>query len=100
MWKRSNDRPARYEATISALKGIREKHRCYGVRSLWDALPSEFRPSYGTCYRLCREHGLLLRRKRSHGITKRNPADQLSEDLVQRDFKAPEPNKKWLSDIT
>ena len=43
---------------------------------------------------------MLQRRKKPHGITKRNPADQLSEDLVRRDFKASEPSTKWLSDIT
>ena len=63
-------------------------------------MPAENRPSYGTCYKLCREHGLLQCRKKPHGITKRNPADQLSEDLVRRDFKASEPSTKWLSDIT
>lgn len=63
-------------------------------------MPAQRRPSYGTCYKLCRKHGLLQRRRRPHGITKRNPADQLSDDLVQRDFKASEPNRKWLSDIT
>lgn len=66
-----------------------------------DALPSTIeKPSYGKCYRLCRDNNLLHRRKTPRSITKRNPEEQLSEDLIQRDFKAAEENSKWLSDIT
>ncbi len=47
-----------------------------------------------------RDNHLLHRRKTPRGITKRNPKEQLSEDLIKRDFKASEANSKWLSDIT
>jgi transposase InsO family protein len=52
-------------------------------------------------YRLRREKGLIAQRKRRpHGLTKQNPKEQLSEDLVQRDFTARAPGEKWLGDIT
>ena len=44
--------------TVSALKQLRQHHPCYGVRSLREALPETQRPSYGKCYRLCKEYGL------------------------------------------
>lgn len=86
--------------TVSALKEIRRKNPCYGVRSLRDALPEALRPSYGQCYRLCKENHLLMRKKRPHSLTKADETAPQSEDLVQRDFTAPAPGMKYLSDIT
>jgi len=59
------------------------------------------RCSYGKVYRLRKENGLLAQRKRRpQGLTKQDPKDQLSEDLIQRDFTAAQPGEKWLGDIT
>ena len=100
-WQKRKCRPNRDGALVSALTTIRKKHSKYGVKSLRDALPPAIeKPSYGKCYKLCRDYNLLHRRKTPRGITKRNPKDQLSEDLVKRDFKAAQANSKWLSDIT
>ena len=100
-WQKRTNRSDRNNKLLSALKSIRSKHPNYGVRSLRDELPNNAeKPSYGKCYTLCRDNDLLQRRRKPHGITKRNPRDQLSEDLVKRDFKASEPNTKWVSDIT
>jgi putative transposase len=100
-WQKRQDRPNRDSELVSALRAIRKKHPKYGVQRLRSELPpATEKPSYGKCYRLCRDYNLLQRRKKPRGITKRNPKDQLSEDLVQRDFNASEENTKWLSDIT
>lgn len=100
-WQKRKCRLNQDGELASALTAIRKKHPKYGVQSLLDALPSTItKPSYGKCYKLCRENNLLHRRKTPRGITKRNPEDQLSDDLIQRDFKAAEANSKWLSDIT
>ena len=99
-WKR---RPvcADHDAeTVSALKQLRQQHPCYGVRSLRDALPKTQRPSYGKCYRLCKENHLLMRKKRPHSLTKRDFRAPQSDDLVQRDFTATAPGMKYLSDMT
>jgi transposase InsO family protein len=65
-----------------------------------DALPDGKKVSYGKGYRLCREYGLLTKRRNPKGITKADPKAQSSEDLVRRDFIADAPNEKLLTDIT
>ena len=99
-WKH---RPVRTDCDaqlVSALKEAREQHPCYGVRGLREAIDPALRPSYGKCYRLCKENGLLQRKKRPHGLAKCNHRDPQSDDLVQRDFTARKPGVKYLSDIT
>lgn len=99
-WKHRQIRENHDAETVSALKQLRHQHPCYGVRSLRNELAEQLRPSYGKCYRLCKENGLLMRKKRPHSITKLNKKDVQSEDLVQRDFTANVPGTKWLGDIT
>jgi putative transposase len=41
-----------------------------------------------------------LYRRRSHGSTIRNPAEQLADDLIDRKFTVEGPNRLWLTDIT
>ena len=85
---------------ISALRKARKEHPCYGVRGLRETVEPTLRVSYGKCYRLCKENGLLQRQKHPHGLTKCNHRDPQSDDLVQRDFTARKPDVKYLSDIT
>lgn len=57
--------------------------------------------SYSTVYRIMKKHGMLKKRKRHpNGITREDAAAQKSENLIQRDFTADAPNRKWLTDIT
>lgn len=86
--------------TVSALKQLRQQHPCYGVRSLREALPETQRPSYGKCYRLCKENHLLVHKKRPHSMTKANLHALQSDDLVRRDFTASAPGTKYISDMT
>ena len=58
-WKKRPARADRDAETVSALKQLRQQHPCYGVRSLREELPEGQRPSYGKCYRLCKENDLL-----------------------------------------
>lgn len=67
---------------------------------MMEALPDTLKPSYGKAYSICREYGLLQKRRKPHGITKANPTAQLAQDLVKRDFTSDTPNTKWLTDIT
>lgn len=99
-WKR---RPLHTDCdaeTVSALKQLRQQHPCYGVRSLREALPETRRPSYGKCYRLCKENQLLMRKKRPHSMTKADSRAPQSDDLVRRDFAAAAPGVKYISDMT
>ena len=40
------------------------------------------------------------KKKRYRGTTKANPSHQASENVLNREFTAKGPNRKWLSDIT
>lgn len=79
---------------------MREKHPAYGVRSLLDELPKNLKPSYGKAYSVCRDNGLLQKRRNPKGITKADKNAQPSEDLIGRDFKSDIPCAKLLTDIT
>jgi putative transposase len=51
--------------------------------------------------RLMRQAGLAgVSPARKVRTTVRNPADQLSDDLVKRDFTASAPNRLWVTDLT
>jgi transposase InsO family protein len=99
-WRKRPGRKQRDAQLVSALKQIRRNHPGYGVQSMIDELNGIPKPSYGKAYRICREYGLLTKRRKPHGNTVADPAAQASEDLVRRDFTAEEPNTKWLTDIT
>jgi len=79
---------------------VRREHPAYGVQSMIDELPQAMKPSYGKGYKICRDNGLLTKRRKPRGITKSDSATQVAEDLIKRDFTAKAPNTKWLTDIT
>ena len=99
-WKRRPVHTDRDAETVSALKHLRQQHPCYGVRSLRDALPETQRPSYGKCYRLCKENHLLMHKRHPNSLTKADSYTSQNDDLVRRDFTAPAPGTKYISDMT
>lgn len=96
-----NPRPDKDAAVLSELKQIHQQHPVYGTnKKIW-LLSAENKRSYGKIYKLCAQNGLLGKHKRKpRNLTKADPAEQPSTDLIQRDFSAVEPGKKWLGDIT
>ena len=98
-WRKRPSREQGDAQLVSALKEIRKNHPAYGVRSMLEELPGK-KPSYGKGYRICRENGLLDKRRKTRGITKPDPEAQAADDLLRRDFTSVEPNKRWLTDIT
>ena len=75
----------------------------YGVRRIYLALKLNkgYKGSFSTVYRVCKENGLMIKRKKKpNGITKADAAAQKSENLIKQDFTSAAPNEKWLSDIT
>lgn len=74
----------------------------YGARRIHLALEQTGEDvSYSTVYRIMKKNGLLKKKKRRpHGITREDAEAQKSENLIQRNFTAESPNRKWLSDIT
>lgn len=98
--KRPRQRELRDAEMVSALKEIREKHPCYGVGSMIDELPEDKKVSYGKGYVLCRDNGLLQKRRKPNSLTKQDRTKRTSDDLIKRDFKATVPGSKLLTDIT
>ena len=65
-----------------------------------DALPETQRPSYGKCYRLCKENHLLMHKRHPNSLTKADSYTSQNDDLVRRNFTAPAPGTKYISDMT
>lgn len=80
-----------------------EENMNYGMKRIYLGLKNRYSytGSYRTIVRICRENGLVIRRKRHpNGITKADAAAQKAENLIKQDFTASKPNEKWLTDIT
>jgi putative transposase len=102
--KREPSEQAKSDAEL--LKEIRaiyeEGRRKYGSPKVWERLRQQGkRHSRKRVARLMKEAGLVGRKKkRNRGTTKANPSHRPSENLLNREFTASGPNRKWLSDIT
>lgn len=103
---RSSDRPVRHAdllAQIHQLLQDDEENANYGVRRIYEylRLNKDYKGSYSTIYRLCRENNLMIKRKRRpNGLTRADAQAQKAENLIDQDFSAECPNSKWLTDIT
>jgi len=67
-WQKRSGREQRDAQLVSALKQIRREHPDYGVQSMIDELACVPKPSYGKGYRVCRDYGLLTKRRRLRRI--------------------------------
>jgi len=78
-----------------------ESGKRYGSPRVWQTLRKAGRShSRKRVARLMAQRGLFARNKRRFvHTTQANPAHQPSDNLLQRDFHADEPNCKWVSDI-
>jgi transposase InsO family protein len=105
-WLKSLDKPYKHAVLLAMIMQILnsdpENKQNYGVERIFLALRnSGYDYSRSTVYRVCKENGLVLPiKKRPNGITKADSEAQKSENLINQDFTADEPNTKWLSDIT
>ena len=71
-------------------------HQALELKYLEDDIPSE-----RTVYRIMEKAGINYRPRRIPiGITKADMATHRSEDLLRRNFRADEPLKKCVTDIT
>jgi transposase InsO family protein len=99
-WLKRPTRTERDAPLVSALKAIRKDHPDYGTQSMLDELPDDLKCSYGKGYRICKEYGLLTKKRKARSLTKADPKASKSSDLVNRDFTADKPGTKWFTDIT
>lgn len=103
-YKKSLNKPPKHAALLAAIKAILDEDECndtYGRERLQKALEFKgFIISATTLARVCKENGLLQKIKKSKGLTKADKEAYKNDDLLQKDFKALEPNKKFVGDIT
>ena len=99
-------RDERDEELKMAITRAREKkgRRLYGAKKMWRELNRDgIEVARCTVERLMREMGLegLRARKKRPRTTVPGPAGQeRPSDLLERDFTAPAPNRRWVADIT
>jgi putative transposase len=99
-------RDERDEELKMAIMRAREKkgRRLYGAKKMWRELNRDgIEVARCTVERLMREMGLegLRARKKRPRTTVPGPAGQeRPSDLLERDFTAPAPNRRWVADIT
>jgi transposase InsO family protein len=107
-WLRARDKPYKHAALLAMIKKVLaedpENKENYGARRVFLRLRQpkyDYIGSYSTVYRVMKANGLLQKKKRTpNGITREDYEAQKSENLIQQDFLASEPNTKWLSDIS
>jgi len=96
-------RPDKYAEARQAIARIFDNnYRCYGYRRIGQSLRQDGTPlSEKVVRRLMSEEGLVVgsasRRRFSSYRGEISPAP---DNIIARDFQAPAPNEKWLTDIT
>jgi transposase InsO family protein len=100
----SQNKPPKHADLLAKIQAILEEDEyndTYGRERMHDALRLEgVKVSISTVRRICRKHGLQVKRKRPKGLTKEQKDAYKNDDLLKGDFTAEEPSKKLLSDIT
>ncbi|WP_421621849.1 IS3 family transposase [Alkalilimnicola ehrlichii] len=87
---------------MSRISGALHNHRCYGYRRIRVALNRlGIVISEKVVRRLMAEEQLIVQRRKCRRYRSyRGEITPAPENLVNRDFSAPAPNRKWLTDIT
>jgi putative transposase len=107
--KREENPPARdardEKLKIEIMRVWKEKGRgVYGARKVWHELKREgTEVARCTVERLMGELGIAgasARRKRPRTTVPAGPGHKRPSDLLERDFSAPAPNRRWVADIT
>lgn len=102
---KAQGKPYKYaELLANIMKILAEDifNRTYGKQRMYEKLQLDYDcpHCYNTVQKVMRENGLLQKTKRPKGLTKADKAAQKSDNLLKRNFKADEPNKKIVTDIT
>ena len=87
------------------IRVVHEADKAYGAprvtAELNDGAPSESRVNHKRVARVMAGHGIAgIRLRRRVRTTVAEPSDAKAPDLLQRDFTAEEPNRKYVGDIT
>jgi len=99
----ASEREMANQALYKQIKAIYDKmHGTYGSPRIYQALDKQgVACSENRVARLMRQHGLQARQAKAYkSTTRRNKADPVAPNVLQREFEAERPNEKWLADIT
>jgi len=99
----ASEREMANQALYKQIKAVYDKtHGTYGSPRIYQALDKQgIACSENRVARLMHRHGLQARQVKAYKTTtRRNKADPVAPNVLQRDFEAERPNLKWLADIT
>ena len=104
-WKRNRSKPKAWQVLLAEIHRILAGHPDndnYGVERMMIALEHRgIIRSYSTVKRAMKKGNLLHESRRSpDGLTKADKKADRPDNIIQKDFTASEPDKKWLTDIT
>lgn len=105
-WLKTRNKPYKYAVLLAQIETVLKEDKeneNYGTERMYDALVFKFNitVSQSTVARVMRENGLTHKKKHNpKGLTKADKEVRKSDDLLHRDFKSDEPNRKLVSDIT
>ena len=103
---RQKSKPQKTESLLATIYQIIQEepeNANYGVQRIYLSLKNYhgYTGSIRTVYRICKEHHLLIHKKRSpKSITRADKTAEKSENLIAQNFQADKPNEKWLTDVT
>lgn len=108
---KNKNKPWKYEELAAMMIEIREEDEyndTYGRVRMREALLLKKEkagldieiPEERTIYRIMQKIGILHRPRKPKGLTRADKEAQKSDDLLKRNFRADEPNKKCVTDIT
>jgi transposase InsO family protein len=87
---------------VNAIRDAHSDDPCFGYRFISDELArSGHRVGERRVWRLCSEHQIWsVTTKKGRKHSGKHPGPAVHDDLVQRNFTPPAPNRVWLTDIT
>ena len=97
-----SERAKRNKLLLDEIRRLHQiNHQIYGYLRITQALPPEIKASKHTVYRLMRMHALKSKMQRKYKATTNSRHNlPVAENLLNREFKAEQPNQKWVSDIS
>lgn len=87
---------------VNAIRDLHSDDPCFGYRFISDELErAGHKVGERRVWRLCSEHRIWsVTTKKGRKHSGKHPGPAVHDDLVQRNFTAPAPNRVWLTDIT
>ncbi|MGZ1492683.1 IS3 family transposase, partial [Brevibacterium sediminis] len=100
--KRFDQKPDPYVQVRGRIREIfTDSRECYGHRKIWTVLVKEgITIAKKTVLRLMQDMGIKTKVRRKRYNSHRGTIGSVAGNVLNREFTADEPNKKWVSDVT